>query len=209
MKKLILCSLALFVTACASTQPQDLSDRVTPPAVAEEPSNQVEAEAAAPPVPSEPTERWTDLSETERYLLIMGTADGFSAAGAGAPCFPGKDNTALDDQLQAAGFGSMDPTTLPGALADLSAAAEECNSAPQRGYDTSLLKSMPDEHLATYLTGAVQGYASIRACDISNHSYAAATATAAIFSTPSASAPASVLSEALAEGCLGVPKEPR
>src|SRR3546814_3709869 len=74
----------------------------------------------------------------------MGTADGFSAAGAGSPCFPGKDNSKLDLDLKAAGFDTKAPTELAAALAQLSSPASECAKIPQRGYSSDLLKEMPD-----------------------------------------------------------------
>src|SRR3546814_8085665 len=70
--------------------------------------------------------KWGTLDDTARFLSIMGTADGFSAAGAGSPCFPGKDNSKLDLDLKAAGFDTKAPTELAAALAQLSSPASEC-----------------------------------------------------------------------------------
>src|SRR3546814_12487206 len=44
--------------------------------------------------------KWGTLDDTARFLYIMGTDDGFSAAGAGSPCFPGKDNSTLALELR-------------------------------------------------------------------------------------------------------------
>lgn len=144
---------------------------------------------------------WDNLDDTTRFLSIMGTADGFSAAGAGSPCFPGKDNAKLDVELKAAGFGAKNGTELAGALTLLSAPAEQCKSAPQRGYSSDLLKTMPDEHLATYLSGVVRGYSQIKTCAVENHPYAAATIAAELFATTTPKAPHELISAALAGGC--------
>lgn len=146
-------------------------------------------------------DNWDSLDDTTRYLSIMGTADGFSAGGAGSPCFPGKDNAKLDVELKAAGFGSKSLDELAGELAKLSAPASECSSIPQRGYNSELLKSMPDAHLATYLTAAVRGFATTKTCAPSDHGFAAATIAAEIFATQDAKAPHDLISGALANGC--------
>lgn len=110
-------------------------------------------------------ERWSDLTDTSRYLLIMGSADGFSAAGDNTPCFPGKDNSDLDADLKAAGFGDKDPAEVSAALAGLADDVSTCPTPGGRGYTTALLKSMAETDLATYLTGAVRAYAGIKGCE--------------------------------------------
>ncbi len=149
-------------------------------------------------------ETWADLGETERYLLIMGNADGFSAAGAGAPCFPGKSNADLNNELIGLSFEDKPADTLTDALASLSAGPEACPQVPLRGYSVDLLKTMPDAHIATYLTGLVRGYSHAAACPDENHQYAAATVTAAIFAADPASQPVSVIAEAMRKGCEGI-----
>lgn len=146
---------------------------------------------------------WASLPDTTRHLLIMGTADGFSAAGAGAPCFPGQNNASLDQELMKTGFGARDSNDLPAALARLSAPTEQCQNAPKRGYDSSLIASMSDEHLSHYLSGVVRGYAHIKSCPTENHSYAGSTIAAAIFSATTPASPPQVLAPALVVGCAG------
>lgn len=144
---------------------------------------------------------WGTLDDTTRFLSIMGTADGFSAAGAGSPCFPGKDNNKLDIELKAAGFDSKNPTELAASLAQISSPAEQCAKVPQRGYSTDLLKSMPDDHLAIYITGAVRGYAHIKTCMPEDHAYAAAAIAAELFTVKTATPAHEVIASALANGC--------
>lgn len=144
---------------------------------------------------------WASLDDTTRFLSIMGTADGFSAAGAGSPCFPGKDTSTLDSELKAAGFDAKAPADLAFALAQISSPAEKCAKVPQRGYTSDLLKSMPDAHLATYLTGAVRGYAQMKTCAPENHAYAAAAIAAEIFAAKTVVAPHEIIAAALKDGC--------
>lgn len=148
-------------------------------------------------------EKWSDLDDTHRYLLIMGTVDGFGAAGKGAPCFPGNDNTGLDAKLKAAGFSDADPATLAEAMTRIGTPKEQCTSQQSRGYPNKLLKGMPDDHLATYLTGVVRAYSSVQPCEAKNQAYAGAAAAAAVFIGQDDAQPVSVLAPALAEGCKG------
>lgn len=148
-------------------------------------------------------ERWSDVDDTHRYLLIMGTVDGFGAAGKGSPCFPGNDNTGLDAKLKAAGFAEADPATLAEAMTRIGTAKEQCTGQQSRGYPNKLLKGMPDDHLATYLTGVVRAYSRIQPCEAKNQAYAAATAAAAVFIGDDDAQPVSILAPALAEGCKG------
>src|SRR3546814_18524185 len=55
--------------------------------------------------------KWGTLDDTARFLSIMCTADGFSAAGDGSPCFPGHDNNQLDLDLQTAAFDTTEPSS--------------------------------------------------------------------------------------------------
>lgn len=152
-------------------------------------------------------ESWSKLEDNTRYLLIMGSADGFAASGAGAPCFPGDDNSSLDAKLKSSGFADGNPVAVAGALTKLSGDREKCSTVPRRGYTNQLLKGMPDAHLALYLSGAVRAYATVRKCPAENHAYAAAAASAAIFSGSDDAQPAEILSSALAEGCRGKPAQ--
>lgn len=148
-------------------------------------------------------DRWSDLDDTHRYLLIMGSVDGYAAAGTGAPCFPGNDNTGLDSKLKQAGFTDADPATLPEAMAKIAAPKEQCTGTQMRGYGNKLLKTMPDDHLATYLTGVVRAYSRIKACPAKAQGYAAATVTAAIFTGSDEAQPVTIIAPALVEGCKG------
>jgi len=136
----------------------------------------------------------------------MGTVDGYGAAGAGAPCFPGNDNTTLDAKLKASGFVDADPTTLPEAMARIGAAKEQCTGQQTRGYPNKLLKGMPDDHIAIYLTGVIRAYSRIKPCETRNQGYAAAAVAASIFMSPDDAQPIAVMTPALAEGCKG-PKQ--
>lgn len=196
--KLIPLALISLTAACAQT--------TVAPTTASSNTEPAPALADNAPTAASADETWASLDDTERYLLIMGAVDGFAAAGAGAPCFPGKDNAALDEDLNAAGFANGDPVTLPAQLAALSASPAECQAAAARGYDSSLLQSMPDEHLATYLTGAIRGYATVATCAPQNHSYAAGLAIASVFETAEPTPPAMILGDAFKEGCQGVPE---
>src|SRR3546814_20654865 len=69
--------------------------------------------------------KWGTLDDTARFLSIMGTADGFSAAGAGSPCFPGKDNSKQDLDLKPAGFDTKKPPAQSPTLAPLSSPASK------------------------------------------------------------------------------------
>lgn len=149
---------------------------------------------------------WGTLDDTTRFLSIMGTADGFSAGGVNSPCFPGKDNSKLDLELKAAGFDAKHSVDLADALALLSAPADQCAKVPQRGYNSDLLKTMPDAHLAIYLTGAVRGYAKVKTCAPEDHAYAAAAIAAEIFAAKTPTQSPEIISAALASEC-GQPKE--
>lgn len=149
---------------------------------------------------------WSQLDATSRYLLIMGSADGFSAGGAGSPCFPGKDNASLDQALTDAGFADKDPADLATALQALSAPAKDCTQVSRRGYTMGLLKGMPDKHLATYLTGLVHAYAMVKSCPKPAQTYAAAAVTAAILSSSDDAQLHQVIPDSLAEGCKGPPR---
>ena len=169
-------------------------------------SSDVQAQTAGqstPPVSEDASadNSWNSLDDTTRFLSIMGTADGFSAAGAGTPCFPGKDNNKLDLELKSAGFSSKSTTDLAPALALLSSPTEQCSKTPKRGYTSELLKTMPDDHLAIYLTGAVRGYAHVKSCAAENHSYAAAAIAAEIFAASIGQQPHEIISSALKDGC--------
>lgn len=148
-------------------------------------------------------EKWSDLDDTHRYLLIMGTVDGFGAAGKGAPCFPGNDNTGLDAKLRTAGFSDSDPATLAEAMEKIGTPKERCTAQQSRGYPNKLLKGMPDDHLATYLTGVVRAYSRVQPCEPKNQAYAGAAAAAAVFIGQDDAQPVSVLAPALVEGCKG------
>lgn len=150
-------------------------------------------------------DHWDDLPDTSRYLMIMGSVDGFASAGPGAPCFPGQNNSTLDEGLKKAGFGQKDPDALPEALTKLAASKDQCQSAGKRGYSNDLLKTMPDPHLATYLTGLIRSYARIKPCPAETQGYAAAMVTTAVFASPSEAQPIDVIAPALAEGCKGMP----
>lgn len=165
------------------------------------------AETTSPEAPTAAEiESYDKLDDNTRYLLIMGSVDGFAATGPGAPCFPGKDNKRLDQELKQNDFTQANPATMPGALMKLRAAPEECVDKQVRGYQNGMLKSMPNEHLATYLSGAVRAYAAIKSCPTKNQTYAAATTAAAIFSAADDAQPTDVLTPALAEGCAGPKK---
>lgn len=163
---------------------------------------QVAAVAAPAPSPNS-SDRWSGLDDSSRYLLIMGSLDGFSAAGPGSPCFPGTDNQGIDGRLKAAGFGDKDPDGLPAELKKLSAPAEQCGGPGMRGYGNQLLKTMPDAHLATYLHGLVRAYASLRTCTPTNQQYAAAMVTAAVMTGADDAQPGTIVGPALVEGCKG------
>lgn len=150
-------------------------------------------------------DHWDDLPDTSRYLMIMGSVDGFASAGAGAPCFPGQNNSTLDEALKKGGFGDKDPDALPEALTKLSSPKEQCQTAGRRGYSNNLLKTMPDPHLATYLTGLIRSYARIKPCPAEAQGYAAAMVTTAVFASPDEAQPIEVIAPALTEGCKGVP----
>lgn len=189
---------AAFVTA------PDLDQRSTP----NTPSDSVDLGKLGGQLAAEPVkdEAWGALDDSHRYLLIMGTADGFASAGAGAPCFPGKDNAALDEQLRQ-NSELKSPSELPQALKTLSASSDQCDKPGQRGYTVQLLKSMSNEHLSAYLSGVVRGYAHLGKCSAETHQYAAATVIAAIFAAPDTTQPVDVIAPALEEGCRGVPAE--
>jgi hypothetical protein len=163
---------------------------------------EVAAPAQAAPSPTS-SDRWSGLDDSSRYLLIMGSLDGFSAAGPGSPCFPGSDNQSIDAKLGAAGFADRNPDGLPAELKKLSAPAEQCTGPGLRGYGNKLLKTMPDAHLATYLHGLVRSYASLKPCTTANQQYAAANVAAAIMTAPDDAQPANVVGPALVEGCKG------
>lgn len=220
MKKIILIAVAALLAAPAIAQ--EAADDVAAAAVLQdspEPDSfSVEAtdaeiaidQAVAAGTKTTATDEghtWGALEDTDRFLLIMGTADGFTSVGDGGPCFPGKDNTQLAKELSHAGFDKEDPANLAPALADLSADEVSCQGSTRRGYDASLLKNMPDDHLALYLTGAVRGYAHLQECPSANHGYAAASATAALFTAEDSDQPSDVLANAFAEGCQGIPNE--
>lgn len=161
------------------------------------------AEGSSPVVTH--ADRWDKLPDTSRYLMIMGSVDGFASAGAGAPCFPGQNNSTLDEALGKQGFGAKDPDALPEALTKLSAPKEQCQAPAKRGYSNNLLKTMPDQHLATYLTGLIRSYARIKSCPADAQGYAAAMVTTAIFASPDDAQPIDVIQPALVEGCKGQP----
>lgn len=161
------------------------------------------AEGSAPAVTH--SDQWAKLPDTSRYLMIMGSVDGFASAGAGAPCYPGQNNSTLDAALKDKGFGTQDPDALPEALTKLSAPKEQCQAPAKRGYSNNLLKTMPDQHLATYLTGLVRSYARIKSCPSDAQGYAAAMVTTAIFASPDDAQPIDVIQPALVEGCKGQP----
>lgn len=151
-------------------------------------------------------EAWDALDDSHRFLLIMGTADGFASAGAGSPCFPGMDNAALDEQLRH-NADLKSPSDLPQALKALSGNPDQCAQPGQRGYTVQLLKSMSNEHLSAYLSGVVRGYAHLRKCPEETHQYAAATVIAAVFAASETAQPVDVIAPAIEEGCRGVPSE--
>lgn len=155
--------------------------------------------------PSTQADAWDKLEDSTRYLMIMGAVDGYATAGPGAPCFPGENNSSLDASLKKAGFGSKDPDGLPEALSKLSAPKERCEGATKRGYSNNLLKTMPDQHLATYLTGLVRSYARFKPCPAQAQGYAAAMVTTAIFTGADEAQPIDVIRPAIVEGCKGVP----
>lgn len=174
------------------------------PAVAGEVATRPQVAAPAQNAPSpNASDHWSGLDDSSRYLLIMGSLDGFSAAGPGSPCFPGSDNQGIDGKLKAAGFGDRDPDGLPAELRKLSAPAEQCTGPGMRGYGNQLLKTMPDAHLATYLHGLVRAYASLKPCTVTNQQYAAAMVTAAVMTGADDAQPGSIVGPALVEGCKG------
>lgn len=221
MKTLLLASaaalLAMSAGASASADAQDTPAQAAPVlttqpwAIPAAPSTPTEVErtvaptqSTASPAPSPiSSDRWSGLDDNSRYLLIMGSLDGFSAAGPGSPCFPGSDNRGIDGRLTEAGFADKDPDGLPAELRKLSAPAEQCTGPGMRGYGNQLLKTMPDAHLATYLHGLVRAYASIRPCTADNQQYAAATVVAAIMTGADDAQPGTVVGPALVEGCKG------
>lgn len=150
---------------------------------------------------------WEKLEDSTRYLMIMGAADGFAAAGPGSPCFPGENNSTLDASLKKTGFGAKDPDGLPEALTKLSAPKDKCQATTMRGYSNSLLKTMPDQHLATYLTGLVRSYARLKPCPAQAQGYAAAMVTTAIFTGADDAQPLAIIQPAIVEGCKGVPSK--
>lgn len=211
MKKIavLTATLLLMSPALAQVAPTGIEAKNNAPSLPLVPAGEELPEISNPSDITTPTDqqKWGSLDDNSRYLLIMGTADGFAAAGDNAPCFPGKDNLGLDADLKAAGFGDKSHVGLADELSKLSAPSAQCAMNKKRGYDAGLLKSMPDTHLALYLTGAVRGYAKLKDCEASNHPYAAATATAALLTELESELPSDILSKAFAEGCAGPPKE--
>jgi hypothetical protein len=202
---------ALVLTACTHTgaAPSLATASDTPaPASAEVDATPTSASATAlgalgnaAPAAVDAKAKWDSIDETTRYLMIMGTIDGFTATGSGAPCFPGNDNTKLDSRLKAAGFGSEDHGGLPAALAKLSAPKAECVATTKRGYTTDLLKSMTDAHIAAYLSAVVRGYAHLKPCPATNYSYAASTIAADLFALPAPKDPAALIGPAMVTSC--------
>jgi hypothetical protein len=207
---------ALQVDTAAQISDPALAPRIAPtlPLTAD-----TDAKTVAAPAPAQKTDlanlgsgtapastagdTWETLDDTSRYLLIMGSADGFSAAGPGSPCFPGRDNAKIDATLRAGAFAKADPDGLPEAMKAISDAPETCKTTPTRGYTANLLKTMPDKDLAVYLTGLVRSYARIKPCVVDNQGYAAAMVAAAIFTASDAAQPNQVIAPAIAEGCKG------
>lgn len=209
MKKLAIISLALTIAspALASSTPdaEQASHSETSISDAADADNATANAIAADETVAPSANNWGALDDTSRYLLIMGTNDGFAAAGSGTPCFPGKDNSMLVSELTEIGFDSSDPIDLTEGLVKIAQKTGSCASHPKRGYNAELLRTMPDNHLALYLTGAVRGYGKFKSCPVEHHAYAAATAAAAIITSEGDVQPATILAEALQEGCAGVP----
>lgn len=156
---------------------------------------------AGPDQKAAANEKWGDIDDTGRYLLIMGTADGFAAAGPGSPCFPGKDNSTLDRDVKAAGMDAKSPLELAEALKKIAGPSSQCLGPALRGYDTDLIRGMTDENLALYLTGVVRGYAAVKPCPVEMHGAAAAVVAAELFGADEAQNPVSVIAPVIAKGC--------
>lgn len=145
--------------------------------------------------------KWSDLDDSNRYLLIMGSVDGFASAGTGAPCFPGNDNAGLDAKLTKAGFGDKDPAELAAALTKLGTPSAKCGAGQMRGYGNQLLKTMPDAHLSAYITGMVRAFASIHPCSASAQATAGTEVAAAILAGDDFAQPATLTAPVLAASC--------
>jgi hypothetical protein len=148
--------------------------------------------------------RWSDLDDSNRYLLIMGSVDGFASAGAGAPCFPGNDNASLDAKLAKAGFADKDPADLAAALTKLGTPADQCGGGQMRGYGNKLLKTMPDSHLSAYITGMVRAYAAVHPCSTAGQVSAGTDVAAAILAGDDFAQPAALTAPILAASCSKV-----
>lgn len=156
--------------------------------------------------PKEIEPRWKSISKERRRLLIMGSSDGFAAAGAAAPCFPGRDAETLDSQLIASGFGDSYAERLPEALSKIAATTSACTDPSDRTYDAGYLMKLPDYDLAVYVTGAVRAYARAKACPSEAQSGAALTAVMVMGTAGPSASPVDALRIGLGEGCAGRPR---
>lgn len=154
---------------------------------------------------SDPTETpakslaWTALTDTDRYLLIMGTMDGLSAALAEkAPCFAGRSNADIDVRLKASGFNGENGVGLTEALIKIS---DECPGSANRGYTLEIVKDMPDVILSTYISGVVRSWSTIGLCKPETEAKTATITAAIIIAGEKSDSPVARLVEALYESC--------
>lgn len=143
------------------------------------PSKRGPAEKAGAAVPNaaakEPTasesiiapKTWGEVPEQSRYLIIMGTIDGMSAASVNQPraelaCFNGKTNSDIDKLVTAQGYAGTGNDIVPVLRANITAGAT-CDSTA-RGYDTKMIQGMNDRDLANYVGAAAAAYLTIVNC---------------------------------------------
>ncbi len=151
------------------------------------------------------TVAWNAVPVMRRYVMIMGTSDGFAAAGVGAPCFPGRSNSAIDQELAASGFSEQDSSRLPAAMKAIAADPSKCVDVGRRSYDSAFLLRMNETDLAAYLTSVVSGYTTVKPCPASKHAYAATLAITAIGMAEDDANPVEPLRIALDEACAATP----
>jgi hypothetical protein len=150
--------------------------------------------------PSVENVAWKDVPDTTRYLMIMGTTDGFAAAGGKAPCFVGRTSEDLDKALSTTPFAAKDPAGLPEALSAVTGSAA-CTDDVGRSYGAGFLRKLSDTNLAVYLTSVVRGYTRIHPCGPQGQGTAAKAAAVEFFTAADDAAPVPLLRRSLTSGC--------
>lgn len=96
------------------------------------------------------------LDDVSRYLLLMGTLDGLTAAHKErAPCFTGSTNAEIVEKIRSAGKLRSDVIEMTSILLEIS---KDCDGHKRRQYNTEMFKEMTAEMVTYYVLSATRAW---------------------------------------------------